>query len=130
MEDMVRAEKDSKLSTSLVDVVVGCNSLVIQFDSSQLGRGKLISYVVQLDSRLGDLSKAKVWCRKFIMPLSYDNDAIKEANKRYMETQRPYATYLPDNLDFVARSNSMELEELKQMFLTQDLMAFNVGFFW
>lgn len=72
----------------------------------------------------------RIMCRKFKLPLTYDSMAQQEANKRYMETQRPYAPYLPDNLSFVAESNAMSPQMLKEMLLSQELIAFNVGFFW
>jgi allophanate hydrolase subunit 1 len=46
-----------------------------------------------------------------------------------METQRPYAPYLPSNMDFVANINGITHEELVKIFLTVDFMAICVGFF-
>lgn len=46
-----------------------------------------------------------------------------------METQRPYASYLPDNMDFVARNNGLEKEDLKRILVTARLIAVSVGFF-
>jgi len=46
-----------------------------------------------------------------------------------METQRPYASYLPDNLDFVAKNNGLERKDLINILLTSNLIAVSVGFF-
>jgi len=46
-----------------------------------------------------------------------------------METQRPYASYLPDNMDFVAKNNGLEKEDLKRILLGNSLIAVSVGFF-
>ena len=46
-----------------------------------------------------------------------------------METQRPYASYLPDNMEFVAKNNGLERKELENILLTSKLMAVSVGFF-
>jgi len=46
-----------------------------------------------------------------------------------METQRPYASYLPDNMDFVAKNNGLEKEDLKRILLGNNLIAVSVGFF-
>ncbi|THC94631.1 hypothetical protein EYZ11_005886 [Aspergillus tanneri] len=39
-----------------------------------------------------------------------------------METQRPYALYLPDNMEFVAKNNAFT-EELENIYLTASLMV-------
>jgi len=46
-----------------------------------------------------------------------------------METQRPYASYLPDNMDFVAKNNGLERKDLEKILLTSNLIAVSVGFF-
>ena len=46
-----------------------------------------------------------------------------------METQRPYASYLPDNMEFVAKNNGLERKDLEKMLLSSKLIAVAVGFF-
>lgn len=46
-----------------------------------------------------------------------------------METQRPYASYLPDNMAFVAKNNGLERKDLENILLTSKLIAVSVGFF-
>lgn len=46
-----------------------------------------------------------------------------------METQRPYASYLPDNMEFVAKNNGLERRDLEKILTTAKLMAVSVGFF-
>ena len=46
-----------------------------------------------------------------------------------METQRPYASYLPDNMAFVAKNNGLERKDLEKILTTAKLMAVSVGFF-
>ena len=46
-----------------------------------------------------------------------------------METQRPYASYLPDNMEFVAKNNGLERQDLEHILLNSKLMAVSVGFF-
>lgn len=65
----------------------------------------------------------------FKLPITLDTLGEKEAIKRYMETQRPYASYLPDNMEFVAKNNGLEKEDLKQILLGNELIAVSVGFF-
>ena len=46
-----------------------------------------------------------------------------------METQRPYASYLPDNMAFVAKNNGLERKDLEKILTIAKLMAVSVGFF-
>lgn len=104
--------------------------MMVHFDAAKVPRAEVISYLKHQESVLMGLDCHRIMCRKFKLPLTYDSMAQQEANKRYMETQRPYAPYLPDNLSFVAESNAMSPQMLKEMLLSQELIAFNVGFFW
>lgn len=92
-------------------------------------RPQLVSHLQHLEEQLGDLSTTKVPCRRFKLPISFESREQEEATKRYMETQRPHAPYLPDNLGFVARNNAFTPEYLKSIYLNGVFMAVVVGFF-
>lgn len=102
---------------------------MLYYNGIKVPQGKLIKYLCDIESGLGDLSKAKMPSRRFKLPLTFDSVRQKDALKRYMETQRPYATYLPDNLEFVAKNNAFSRETFEEIFLTASLMVVSVGFF-
>lgn len=106
-----------------------CTSLLLFYDGSAIPRHELLTYLQTLETRLGDLSTAKVPCRRFRLPLSFESAAQRDAITRYMETQRPHAPYLPDNLAFVARNNGITPDDLKRIYLTGTHAAVAVGFF-
>jgi allophanate hydrolase subunit 1 len=99
------------------------------YNGAKMDRPKLIKHLQTLEDQLGDLSKIKVPCRRFKLPLSFESKEQTEATKRYMETQRPQAPYLPDNLEFVAKNNAFTGEQLKHNMLNGTLMAVVIGFF-
>lgn len=101
---------------------------MIFYDGLKVPREKLITHLQELEDRLGDLSKVQVPCRRFRLPISFESKEQDEAIARYMETQRPQAPYLPDNLGFVARNNAFTPEHLKSIYLTGTFMAVAVGF--
>lgn len=92
-------------------------------------RGKLVEHLQGIEDKLGDLSKIKVPCRRFRLPLSFESKEQTEATKRYMETQRPHAPYLPDNLEFVAKNNAFTADQLKKNLTEGSQMVVVVGFF-
>ncbi|KAH7025475.1 allophanate hydrolase subunit 2-domain-containing protein [Macrophomina phaseolina] len=123
------ASTPSWLKDHLTTTMGCCTSLLLFYDGSALPRSKLISYLQSLEDQLGDLSATKLTCRRFKLPLSFESAAQRDAIARYMETQRPHAPYLPDNLAFVARNNGITPDELKRIYLTGTHVAVEVGFF-
>lgn len=102
---------------------------MVCYDGTKLPREELVKHLQVLEDQIGDLSKTKVPCRQFRLPLSFESKEQADATQRYMETQRPQAPYLPDNLGFVAKNNAFSSEQLKKNLLTGTLMAVVVGFF-
>ncbi|KAL8635552.1 MAG: hypothetical protein Q9228_006965, partial [Teloschistes exilis] len=89
----------------------------------------LLTHLIYLESQLGDLSSAKVPSRLFKLPILFGSHRETAALNRYIETQRPYASYLPDNMDFVAKNNGLEKQDLKNILTKSRLIAVSVGFF-
>lgn len=104
-------------------------ALLIYYDGTRIPQKKLVSYLVELEAQIGDLSSARVPSRIFKLPILFDSAKEKSALKRYMETQRPYASYLPDNMAFVAKNNGLERKDLVDIYLKSRLIAVSVGFF-
>jgi len=104
-------------------------ALLIYYNGLTIPQAKLISHLVNLEAQLGDLSRSTVPSRIFKLPITFDSPKEKDAIKRYMETQRPYASYLPDNMEFVAKNNGLERKDLEKILLTSSLIAVSVGFF-
>lgn len=102
---------------------------MLYYDGLKIPQDKILNHLVSIEAALGDLSKAKMPSRLFKLPLTFESKRQKDATQRYMETQRPYASYLPDNLQFVAKNNAFSPEELENTFLTAKLMVVSVGFF-
>jgi len=117
------------LKENLVNTVGCCTSLLLFYKGDKLPRDQLVGHLQKLEDELGDLSKIKVPCRRFKLPLSFESKEQTEANQRYMETQRPHAPYLPDNLEFVAKNNAFSPDQLKYNMLNGELMTVVVGFF-
>lgn len=117
------------LKENLTNTVGCCTSITLFYNGAQLPREQLVEHLQKLENEIGDLSKIKVPCREFRLPLSFESKEQTEATQRYMETQRPHAPYLPDNLAFVAENNAFSPEQLKYNMLNGTLMAVVIGFF-
>ncbi|KAI7605769.1 hypothetical protein KC346_g10857 [Hortaea werneckii] len=119
------------LKSALVNTVGCCTSLLLFYDGSKMQRSQLVTHLQSIEDRLGDLSHIKVPCRRFKLPLSFESKEQTEATQRYIETQRPHAPYLPDNLEFVAKNNAFTPEQLKHNMLnvSEDELNKQLGLF-
>lgn len=129
MKSLNESNSDISFSTGLTNTVGCCCSLLIGYDGAKVPQKRLLDHLVVLEARLGDLSSTKVPSRLFKLPITFANSRQALALQRYMETQRPYASYLPDNMEFVANNNGLTRNELANLFLTSKLIAIAVGFF-
>ncbi|EXJ57359.1 urea carboxylase [Cladophialophora yegresii CBS 114405] len=105
------------------------NSLMLYYDSTKVPRQTMLDYLLQLETELGDLSEAKFPSRKYKLPITFESKRQKESLQRYMETQRPYASYLPDPMEFVAKNNAFSMHQLRDIYTKSSLMVVAVGFF-
>ena len=120
---------DVSFSNGLINTVGCCCSLMISYDGTKLPQKRLVAHLVALEAQLGDLSSTAVPSRLFKLPITFKHPRQALALQRYMETQRPYASYLPDNMEFVAKNNGLSRKELENIFLNSKLIAVAVGFF-
>lgn len=104
-------------------------ALMLHYNGLKIPRERLLRFLYSLEDELGDLSQIKMPSRLFKLPLTFESKRQAEAITRYMETQRPYASYLPDNIDFVAKNNAFTRAQLEEIFLTANFMVIAVGFF-
>jgi urea carboxylase len=105
------------------------NSLTLYFDSTKVPREKMMGCLLKLENELGDLSEAQFPSRKYRLPITFDHPKQRACLQRYIETQRPYATYLPDPMAFVAKNNAFTEQKMRDIFTKSSLMMVGVGFF-
>ena len=102
---------------------------MLYYNGAKIPQSDLLVYLCTIEAQLGDLSAAKMPSRLFKLPLTFESQRQKDALQRYMETQRPYASYLPDNMSFVAKNNAFTMEEFQKIYLSASFMVVAVGFF-
>lgn len=84
-------------------------SVFVAFDPATIDQAKAVSTLINLEK---SCTGAPVLRGKTIyLPMVFDAEENKQATQKYIETQRPYATYLPDNIDFIRRNNGLETRD-------------------
>lgn len=103
--------------------------MTIYYNGLAIPQSQLLDYLAALEDELGDLGSITMPNRTFRLPLTFTHPRLKESIERYMANQRPYASYLPDNFNFVAENNGITPEEFRKLWLTAEFVCIGVGFF-
>lgn len=102
---------------------------MLNFDGLRVSRSDILGLLTHIESSFGDLSHAKFPSRLFRLPLTFTHPAQAASVTRYIETQRPYASYLPDPAKFVAENNAFSEQQYRDIYLQAKFMMVAVGFF-
>ncbi|KAK5939433.1 hypothetical protein PMZ80_008737 [Knufia obscura] len=86
-------------------------SVFVAYEPAVISQAAAMSTLVELERRFSSTGTFKSPGRIYHLPMVFDAAECDRATQRYMETQRPYATYLPDNIDFIRRNNGLEKRE-------------------
>ncbi|ODQ54057.1 putative urea amidolyase [Saitoella complicata NRRL Y-17804] len=104
-------------------------SLTVQYDGQVISQSDLLNKMIEIEKSIPETRKAVIPCREIHLPIVFDDPILQEASKRYMETIRPTAAYLPDNIEYLRRSNGFETrEEVFQAALSSPFLIAAVGF--
>jgi urea carboxylase len=102
---------------------------MIQFDANTITQQNLLETVMDLEGSIEYSTDIKIPCREIYLPVVFDHPDIRASEKRYMETNRPTAAYLPDNVEYLRTNNGFSTrQELFQTLLKSPYLIVAVGF--
>ncbi|KKY24949.1 putative urea carboxylase [Phaeomoniella chlamydospora] len=124
---LTQALEEQKIENLVLNPNVG--TVTMQFDSKIISQSKLLDLICQLDDQLGDPIKAHIPCRELHVPACLDHPDLQEAIQRYMDTARPTAVYLPDNVEYLRKNNALaKRRDAFEVLLNTPFLAVAVGF--
>lgn len=105
-------------------------TLTVRFDPFQIERSKLLDALVDFDSRIGETTGIKLATRQVRLPVCLDHSSLRESAQRYMDNIRPSAAYLPDNVEYLQKSNALSSRrDVFDSLLKTPWLAVAVGFY-
>lgn len=114
--------------TGIDELSPGVRSLQIRYNSLQLSQRQLISLLVDIEERLGDVSTMKVPSRVIWLPMAFEDSATLSAVERYRETVCAQAPWLPNNVDFIQRINGLaHREEVRETLFSASYLVLGLG---
>lgn len=112
----------------LLEMAPGVRSVLIKYDPLQLPLRKFLKILKAAEANLPTSETMKVPSRVVHLPLAFHERWTLEAISKYMESIRPEAPYLPDNVEFVARCNGLEgADAVRELLLTGYKMVIGLG---
>lgn len=119
---------ESEPQPGRLEMTPGIRSLQIHFDPTICPRSILLNAVIEADLSLGDLHDARVPSRTIWLPLSWDDEACREAITRYTQSVRPGAPWCPSNIEFIRRINGLEsVEQMKAIVFEASYLVMGLG---
>ncbi|OHE95512.1 urea carboxylase [Colletotrichum orchidophilum] len=105
-------------------------TLTVHYDPLLISQSELLQSLVEEDESIEEIVGIKVPVREVNLPLYVDHPTITEATERYMESVRPTAAYLPDNVEYLRKNNALETRrDVFDSLLKTPWLTVAVGFF-
>ena len=106
----------------------GVRSLQVRYDSRVIHQSALLEHLLTLEKQLADVSKLKIPTRIVHMPMAFEDTATLGAVERYQQTVRAEAPWLPNNVDFIQRTNGLaSREEVKDIIFNASYLILGLG---
>jgi urea carboxylase len=121
--ETIRAEK-----LPVEELSPGVRSLQVRYDSSRMKQPDLMRHLLRMEETLPDVADLKVATRAVHLPIAFEDSATLGAIKRYRETVRADAPWLPSNMEFLRRTNGLEtIAEVREIIRTARYMVLGLG---
>ncbi|VBB77387.1 Urea carboxylase and allophanate hydrolase activities involved in uracile catabolism, putative [Yarrowia lipolytica] len=111
----------------IVEMSRGVRSVLIEFHASA-SRSTLMKALVDFEKRLQIVETWQVPSRIIRLPMCFEDSKTLEAVKRYRETIRSKAPWLPNNVDFIQRVNKFsDRSQVRDILYTARYLVLGLG---
>ncbi len=110
------------------EMTPGIRSLQIHYDSQIISVDALINLVNKAADALEQSNEVSVPARIVHLPLSWDDEACREAIAKYEQSVRPGAPWCPSNLEFIRRINGLpDVQAVKDIVFNASYLVMGLG---
>lgn len=110
----------------VVEMSRGVRSVLIEFDE-KITQKALLQTMLALEKEIVFVNKWKVPSRIIRLPMAFEDKKTLDAVKRYQETIRSEAPWLPNNVDFIANINGIDRNEVHELMYSARFMVLGLG---
>lgn len=118
---------DTHHTVGIVEMSQGVRSVLIEFDGYLIHQSKLIETLIAYEREILFENKWKVKSKVFKLPMAFEDQKTLDCVKRYQETIRSKAPWLPNNVDFIADVNDISRDDVKNMLYSARFLVLGLG---
>ncbi|MCU5787061.1 urea amidolyase [Alcanivorax marinus] len=112
----------------ILELSPGVRSLQVHYDSRVIHQTDLVNTLLAREAAIGSVADMVVTSRVLHLPLAFEDSATLDAVKRYQETIRGDAPWLPNNVEFIRRINGLDsIERVKEIVYQASYMVLGLG---
>ncbi|MDO3386728.1 urea carboxylase [Gilvimarinus sp. SDUM040013] len=111
------------------ELTPGIRSLQVHYDSQNVSLAELLEHLQRGEKYLAtQIAELSVPSRVVHLPLSWDDEACREAIAKYEQSVRPGAPWCPSNLEFIRRINGLDnIEQVKDIVFNASYLVMGLG---
>lgn len=110
----------------IVEMSRGVRSVLIEYNL-EISQQELLTTMLALEKEIVFVNKWSVPSRVIKLPMAFEDKKTLDAVKRYQETIRSDAPWLPNNVDFIASINGIERNDVKNMLYSARFLVLGLG---
>lgn len=118
---------DTHKTVGIVEMSQGVRSVLIQYDGLKIDQKTLISTLIAYESEVIFSNRWTVPSKVVHLPMAFEDKQTLDAVKRYRETIRSTAPWLPNNVDFIANINGITHKDVQSMLYTARFLVLGLG---
>lgn len=104
----------------------GVRSVLVEF-TDEITQQEALDTLVAYEKEIAFVNKWRVKSRVIRLPMAFEDQKTLDAVKRYQETIRSEAPWLPNNVDFIANINGITRNDVKDMLYTARFLVLGLG---
>lgn len=112
----------------VLEMTPGIRSLQLHYDSLNLPLPRLLDALQIAEAQLGDIDALEVDARIVHLPLSWDDEACRQAIDKYTQSVRKNAPWCPSNIEFIRRINGLDsIDDVKRILFDASYVVMGLG---
>ncbi|SCU95123.1 LANO_0E09362g1_1 [Lachancea nothofagi CBS 11611] len=114
-------------TVGIVEMSQGVRSVLIEYNGYEINQKSLLQTLIAYEKEIKFDSHWTIKSKIFKLPLAFEDSETLGCVKRYQETIRSKAPWLPNNVDFVADINGITHKDVEKMLYTARFMVLGLG---
>ena len=119
---------EENMPQGVLELTPGIRSLQVHYNSQVISVSHLIEMLDQHIAALKNIEDLEVPARVVHIPLSWDDDACRQAIEKYMQSVRKDAPWCPSNIEFIRRINGLDdIQQVKDIVFDASYLVMGLG---